>query len=201
MGYQAGHNGMSEAREQDRLAALDNYDVLDTPPEEAFDRITRLVRSIFGVSMSTVTLIDGHRQWFKSQAGMPNTESGRGSSICNAAIQSSRPLVIPDTHQDQRFADNPCVTGAPFIRFYAGVQLRSPDGHTVGTLCAMHNQPMAFDSAQLAILADLAKTVTSELELRTLATRDALTGALSRRALQEEISRAMSLARRHRFEL
>jgi diguanylate cyclase (GGDEF)-like protein len=187
--------------EQDRLAVLERYDVLDTPPEEAFDRVTRLVRGIFGVSMSTVTLIDGHRQWFKSQQGMPGTETGRGSSICNVAIRFSRPLIIPDTHQDPRFADNPCVTGAPFIRSYAGVQLRSPEGHAIGTLCAMHDQPRTFDDGQIAILADLAKTVTSELELRMVATRDALTGALSRRALREEFSRAISLARRHKFEL
>jgi diguanylate cyclase (GGDEF)-like protein len=187
--------------EQDRLAALDNYDVLDTPQEEAFDRVTRLVRSIFGVSMSSVTLIDGHRQWFKSQQGMPDQETERGPALCNAAIHHSRPLIVPDTLKDPRFADSPFVTGSPFIRFYAGVQLRSPDGHAVGTLCAMHDQPRTFDNAQTAILVDLAKTVTSELELRTLATRDALTGALSRRALREEFSRAISLARRHRFEL
>jgi diguanylate cyclase (GGDEF)-like protein len=187
--------------EQDRLAALDNYDVLDTPREEAFDRVTRLVRSIFGVSMSSVTLIDGHRQWFKSQQGMPDLETERGPALCNAAIHHSRPLIVPDTLKDPRFADSPFVVGSPFIRFYAGVQLRSPDGHAVGTLCAMHDQPRTFDNAQTAILVDLAKTVTSELELRTLATRDALTGALSRRALREEISRAISLARRHRFEL
>jgi len=187
--------------EQDRLAALDNYDVLDTPREEAFDRVTRLVRSIFGVSMSTVTLIDGHRQWFKSQQGMPHQETERGPSLCNAAINHPRPLVVPDTLADRRFADNPFVTGAPFIRFYAGVQLRSPEGDAVGTLCAMNDQPRSFDNTQLAILVDLAKTVTSELELRTLATRDALTGALSRRALREEFSRAISLARRHKFEL
>lgn len=191
----------SATNEQDRLTALDRYDVLDTAPEEAFDRVTRLVRSIFGVPMSTVTLIDGHRQWFKSQQGMPGQETARGSSICNAAIQFSRPLVIPDTHEDPRFANNPCVTGSPFIRFYAGVQLRSPEGVAIGTLCAMDHQPRTFDNEQLAILADLAKTVTSELELRTLATRDALTGALSRRALREEFSRAISLARRHKFEL
>src|ERR1700742_5262533 len=199
MGYQAGHNGMSEAREQDRLTALDQYDVLDTPPEEAFDRVTRLVRSIFGVSMSTVTLIDGHRQWFKSQQGMANTETGRAPALCNVAIQLPRPLVVPDTLQDNRFADNPCVVGPPFIRFYAGVQLRSPEGHAIGTLCAMHDQPKTFDQTQLTILGDLAKTVTSELELRTVATRDGLTGALSRRGLQEEMSRAISLARRHKF--
>jgi diguanylate cyclase (GGDEF)-like protein len=187
--------------EQDRLAALECYDVLDTPQEEAFDRVTRLVRSIFGVSMSTVTLIDGHRQWFKSQQGMPNQETERGPALCNAAINHSRPLIVLDTLQDRRFVDNPFVTGAPFIRFYAGVQLRSPEGLAVGTLCAMHDQPKAFDNAQLAILVDLAKTITSELELRTLATRDALTGALSRRALREEFSRAISLARRHKFEL
>jgi diguanylate cyclase (GGDEF)-like protein len=187
--------------EQDRLAALDNYDVLDTPREEAFDRVTRLVRSIFGVSMSTVTLIDGHRQWFNSQQGVPHQETERGPSLCNAAINHPRPLVVPDTLADSRFADNPFVTGAPFIRFYAGVQLRSPEGDAVGTLCAMNDQPRSFDNTQLAILVDLAKTVTSELELRTLATRDALTGALSRRALREEFSRAISLARRHKFEL
>ena len=201
MGYEAGHSRQSLACEQDRLAALDQYDVLDTPPEEAFDRVTRLVRSIFGVSMSTVTLIDGHRQWFKSQQGMPGTETGRAPALCNAAIQLPRPLVVPDTLQDKRFAENPCVVGPPFIRFYAGVQLRSPEGHAIGTLCAMHDQPKSFDATQLAILVDLAKTVTSELELRTVATRDALTGAVSRRALREEFSRAISLARRHKFEL
>src|SRR5579871_2402495 len=89
--------------EQDRLAALDQYDVIDTSPEEAFDRITRLVRSIFGVSMSTVTLIDGHRQWFKSRQGMANSETERGPALCNAAIQHPRPLVVPDTLQDNRF--------------------------------------------------------------------------------------------------
>ena len=193
------HPGASN--EQDRLAALDRYDVLDTSPEEAFDRVTRLVRSIFGVSMSTVTLIDGHRQWFKSEQGMANRETERGPALCNAAIQFPRPLVVPDTLQDKRFAENQFVTGAPFIRFYAGVQLRSPEGHAVGTLCAMHHEPRTFDADQVAILADLAKTVTSELELRTLATRDALTGALSRRALRDEFTRAISLARRHKFEL
>src|SRR6202041_4162009 len=124
MGHEAGHNVQPGARnEQDRLAALDNYDVLDTPREEAFDRVTRLVRSIFGVSMSTVTLIDGHRQWFKSQQGMPNAETERAPALCNVAIQLPRPLVVPDTLQDKPFAENPCVIGPPFIRFYAGVQL------------------------------------------------------------------------------
>jgi diguanylate cyclase (GGDEF)-like protein len=202
MAYQAGHSVRSNAcSEQDRLAALDRYDVLDTSAEEAFDRVTRLVRSIFGVSMSTVTLIDGHRQWFKSRQGMPNQETERGGALCNAAIAYSRPLIVPDTLSDVRFAGSPFVVGAPFIRFYAGVQLRSPEGHAIGTLCAMHDQPRTFDSGQIAILTDLAKTVTSELELRTLATQDALTGALSRRALREEFSRAISLARRHKFEL
>lgn len=192
---------MDVSNEQGRLTALDNYDVLDTPQEEAFDRITRLVRNIFGVSMSTVTLIDGHRQWFKSRQGMANQETERGPALCNAAINYSRPLIVPDTLLDPRFANNPFVVGPPFIRFYAGVQLCSPEGHAVGTLCAMHDQPKTFDNAQIAILVDLAKSVTSELELRTLATRDTLTGALSRRALYEEFSRAISLARRHKFEL
>src|ERR1700761_7294180 len=108
---------MDMCSEQNRLAALDQYDVLDTAPEEAFDRITRLVRSVFSVPMSTVTLIDGHRQWFKSRQGMANSQTERGSALCNHAIAMSRPLIVPDTLQDRRFADNPCVVGAPYIRF------------------------------------------------------------------------------------
>ena len=94
-------------REQARLDALDSYDILDTPPEETFDRITRLVRSIFDVPISTVTFLDGHRQWFKSHPGLPNCETERGPALCNFAVQQGRALVVPDTLQDSRFESNP----------------------------------------------------------------------------------------------
>jgi diguanylate cyclase (GGDEF)-like protein len=190
-----------QANEQQRLAALTRYDILDTPPEEPYDRITRLVRNIFSVKMSAVTMIDAHRQWFKSRQGLDDCEIPRGYTLCNNTIAHQKPLVVPDTLLDGRFVSNPFVAGAPFIRFYAGVPLCSPEGHAVGTLCALDDKPHGFDTTQLAIIADLAGVVMEEMEMRTLVMRDALTGALSRRALRDEFASAITLAGRHRHEL
>lgn len=187
--------------EQERLDALERYDLLDTPQEEAFDRITRLVRHVFDVPMSTVTFIDGHRQWFKSRQGLAACEGDRGPALCAAAIAQNEPLVIPDTLADPRFATNPLVTGAPHIRFYAGVQLCTPDGQNIGTLCAIDTRPRELSGGQVAALSDLARIVMSELELRLLATTDSLTGALTRRGFREEADRAVALALRHRHDL
>lgn len=187
--------------EDERLASLDSYDVLDTPCEEAYDRITRLTRRIFGVSMSTISLLDGHRQWFKSRQGLSACETPRGPAICNVAIQEAEPLVIPDTLADERFKDNPYVVGDPKIRFYAGAPLRTPEGQTIGTLCAMDTAPRAFDRMQVEVLADLASMVISELELRKLASTDGLTGAMSRRAFREEAGRTIALAARHGHDI
>lgn len=184
-----------------RLDALASMDVLDTPPEESFDRITRLTRQIFNVPMATITLIDGHRQWFKSCQGLEVSETPRAPAFCNYAIQQTRPLIVPDTLCDSRFRDNIFVTGAPHLRFYAGAQLRSEDGYAIGTLCAMDNKPRNFDKAQLATLVDLAAIVTGELRLRKLAMRDGLTGALARRAFREQAMRALTLATRHKHDL
>jgi len=191
----------SVAREDERLAALDRYDVLDTPPEEAFDRITRMTRQIFGVPIATITFLDAHRQWFKSQQGLHAKETCRADAFCNLAIQLDEPLIISDTWRDERFMGNPFVEGAPHLRFYAGAQLRDPDGHVIGTICAMDTKPRAFNSDHIALLRDLAATVMSELELRLLAMRDSLTGALSRLAFREEAHRAVLLAVRHGYPL
>lgn len=187
--------------ESERLASLDRYDILDTPPEEAFDRITRLTRAVFDVPMSTISLLDGHRQWFKSRQGFDACETPRNAALCNFTICETAPLVIPDTHADARFRDNPSVTGAPHVRFYAGVQLRVPSGHAIGTLCAFGTEPRQFSARETAILSDLGGVVLSELELRALVMQDSLTGALSRRALREEAARAIALAVRHGHSL
>lgn len=156
-------------REQARLDALARYDVLDTPPEEAFDRLSRLARRAFGVSMSTIAFIDGHRQWFKSQQGMATCETDRGPAFCNVTIEQSAPLIVTDAAADERFRDNPFVVGEPYVRFYAGIPLRSPDGHAIGTLCAIDSRPRDFSAEDRAMLTDLGALAMEVLELRRLA--------------------------------
>ncbi len=190
-----------QERESGRLLALDRYDILDTPPEETFDRITRLVTRLFGVPISTINLIDAHRQWFKSRRGLGSPEVDRGPGLCNIAIREGRPLVIPDTHLDPRFVDNPFVVGEPFIRFYAGAPLHTPDGHNIGTICAMDTRPHDPDPDLIEALSDLARIVIDELELRTLLTSDPLTGAVTRRALKEQGARVLALGQRYRHDV
>ncbi|KPF72079.1 diguanylate cyclase [Bosea sp. AAP35] len=185
------------ALEQARLDELDRYDVLDTPTEEPFDRVTRLVCRILKVQMSTVTFLDGHRQWFKSRQGLVECETDRSVAFCDYTIRQNEPLIVPDTHTDSRFIDNPLVTGPPHLRFYAGIPLRSSRGQNIGTLCALDAQPRVIGADQIAILSDLAGVVTDALALRVLATTDGLTGALSRRAFREEGSRLLALTQRH----
>lgn len=187
-------------QEQGRLDALARYDILDTPREESFDRITRLVRRILKVPMATVTFLDGHRQWFKSRDGLAMCEGARGDALCNVTIRQGVPLLVPDTLADGRFADNPLVLGAPHLRFYAGVPLRSSDGHSIGTLCAMDTVPRRLDAEDIATLSDLAQIVMSELDLRLVASVDSLTRALARGSFRDEAARALALAGRHRHE-
>jgi diguanylate cyclase (GGDEF)-like protein len=194
-------NGDAEKHERERLAALRRYDVLDTPPEEAFDRITRLTKTVLRMPIVTVTFIDAQRQWFKSRHGMKEAETPREIAFCNEAIKQEGPFIVPDALRDPRFADNPSVTGEPHIRFYGAVPLRTRDGYNIGTLCSIDSKPRELASEEIALLTDLAHLVMDELELRILATTDSLTGVLSRRAFREEAARDFSLARRHRHEL
>lgn len=188
-------------REQARLEALARYDILDTPSEESFDRVTRLVCRIMKVPMATVTFLDGHRQWFKAREGVANCEDARRVAFCDKTVRQNAPLIVTDASTDPRFASNPLVTGAPHLRFYAGIPLRSPEGQNIGTLCALGTTPRAIDPGEIAILSDLASIVMNELELRLLASTDGLTGALARRAFREEAARALALAQRHRHEV
>jgi diguanylate cyclase (GGDEF)-like protein len=187
--------------EDERLRALERYDILDTPPEEAFERITRLAQKMFRMPMAAVSFIDGHRQWLKARQGLSITESQRCDAICNIAISQSEPLVIEDTTLDNRVSGNVFVAEDPHCRFYAGAQLRTRDGHNLGALCIMDNKPHKFGAEQTAILADLAEMVVNELDLRVSVGTDHLTGALSRRAFKDEAERAKLLALRHGHHL
>lgn len=184
-----------------RLEALQRYDILDTPAEQSFDRVTSLARKLFRMPIALVTLIDGHRQWFKSRQGYAAEETPRSSAICAIAIQSHEPLIVEDICEDARFADGPYVTEEPFIRFYAGAPLVTPDGHALGTLCVLDHKPRRFGPRQTEVLRQLAGVVMDEIELRVAANTDALTGALSRRAFRSEGERASHLAARHGHEI
>jgi two-component system sensor histidine kinase/response regulator len=153
------------ANEAARLSALRRYDVLDTPAEPGFDRVTRLAARLLDVPMSWVALIDADRQWFKSCIGVRMQETPRSVSFCAHAVAADVVLVVPDTHQDPRFATNPYVTGEPWLRFYVGVPVRSDDGLPLGTLCIADVVPRPAPSPdQLAMLRDLAALVEAELQ-------------------------------------
>jgi class 3 adenylate cyclase len=148
-----------------RLDALRALQILDTPGEQRFDRLTQLVARLFDVPIAYVSMVDENRQWFKSKIGLEVRETPRAVSFCGHAILQDEPLVIPDTLLDPRFAGNPHVTGDPFVRFYGGHQLRSPDGYKVGTLCMMDAKPRAFDPVQRELFSELAALVERELAL------------------------------------
>ncbi len=150
--------------EAERLAALRALNLLDTPPEDRFDRITRLATRVFDVPISMVSFVDVDRQWFKSCVGLSVRETPRTVSFCAHAIQHEDAFVVEDAHADPRFQDNPLVTGKPHIRFYAGQPLMTFEGYRVGTLCVIDRKPRTFDDADRAALHDLAALVENELD-------------------------------------
>ncbi|MFN8514532.1 MAG: PAS domain-containing protein [Thermomicrobiales bacterium] len=151
------------ANEAARLAALRALGILDTPPDERFERITRVARRILGVPITLIGLIDDERQWFKSCQGLDSSETPRGLTFCAYALNGDGPLLVPDATRDPRFADNPMVVGPPHIRSYAGYPLRSPDGYIYGTLCVIDTTPRTYSADDIANLADLAAWCESEL--------------------------------------
>jgi signal transduction histidine kinase/PAS domain-containing protein len=153
--------------ETERLAALHRYKILDTPPEEAFDRITRLAAKIFDMPIALVSLVDESRAWFKSCIGFGATEVAREATLCSFAVLTDEPLIVADARLDDRFACNPLVQSEPGVRFYAGAPLLSHDGFNLGTLCILDSKPHTLLNAeQQATLVDLAAMVVDELELR-----------------------------------
>jgi diguanylate cyclase (GGDEF)-like protein/PAS domain S-box-containing protein len=173
--------------EDERIKALHALGVLDTPVEDRFDRFTRIAAAAFGAPIALVSLIDTQRQWFKSRVGLDVCETPRSMAFCSHAIALDDLLVVPDTHLDERFADNPLVAGAPFIRFYAGQPVHSVDGQPLGTLCIIDRQPRAFGDADKRMLRDLAQMVQDELNRGVLvAARDAAQMALRELNVQLE---------------
>lgn len=150
-----------------RLAALKRYNILDTLPEHAFDDATKLVSYICGVPIAHISFIDESRQWFKSEIGIGVSEVPREISFCQYTIMESKMVEIPDTHLNERLKDDPNVTGGFKVRFYAGVPLTTPDGHNIGTLCAIDHVTKELNQNQRNALSIVAKHVINQLELRT----------------------------------
>lgn len=143
------------ANEQQRLALLYDLLLLDTPPERRLDRIVEFAAIEFAVPICLISLVDSDRQWFKARFGLDVCETPRDISFCGHALASEAVLMVPDALEDLRFHDNPLVTGAPHIRFYAGAPLVCRDGLAIGTLCLIDTVPRTLDATELAILASL----------------------------------------------
>src|SRR5438132_9502233 len=148
---------------QKRMAALRELSILDTQPEERFDRITRIAAAVGDVPIALVSLVDHDRQWFKSCHGLSVTETPRELSFCGHDVLNRAPVIVPDTLLDDRFADNPLVTGEPRVRFYAGFPVFYTDGSCLGTLCLIDTRPRQFPAATLQRFEDLAGLVQQEL--------------------------------------
>jgi anti-sigma regulatory factor (Ser/Thr protein kinase) len=156
----------TSADESARLTALYRYRILDTVPERGFDDLTLLASHICETPMAAITLIDADRQWFKSRVGVSMAETTRATSFCTHAIQSRDLFIVPDARQDERFRDNPYVTGDPEIRFYAGAPLVTSDGHALGTLCVLDKVARTLSREQLEALSSLCRQAEGQLELR-----------------------------------
>lgn len=187
--------------EEGRLAALDRYDILDTGQEEAFDRIARLIKLTLNVEIGLVSLMDAHRQWYKANSEGTETEVPLDVAFCRHMLIDGEAFVVPDAEQDPRFSDNPFVTGPSHVRSYAGAPLRTPDGHTIGSVCAVGSTARDFSPREQEILSELAAIAMNELELRRIASVDNLTGVMTRRAFKDDGQKFVTLARRHRSAL
>lgn len=154
------------SNEQQRLAALKALQVLDTPSEQAFDDLTALAAHWLSTPIALISLVDGHRQWFKSRVGLDVTETPREMAFCAHAINQAALMEVPDARQDPRFANNPLVTGFPEIRFYAGMPIASPDGQLIGTLCVIDRQPRTLSDKERDTLQRLARLAEFQLQLR-----------------------------------
>ena len=168
--------GIVPENEAERMAAVHRYDILDTPPDGSFDRVTAMAARRFDVPISIISIVDHDRIWFKSHHGVDVEEIGRDLGLCASAILSSGAHVLVDASTDPRSLANPLVAGDFGLRFYAGVPLQTSDGFNLGTLCVIDKEPRPVDQDQIDDLKDLASLVVDQLELR-LAARTAISRA------------------------
>lgn len=179
--------------ESSRLQVLHSLNILDTPPDERFDRITRLAARLFRVPIALFTLVDTNRQWFKSSLGLEVTETARDISFCTHAIEHEEVMVVPDATRDPMFRDNPLVLQDPHIRFYAGCPVHADTGSRLGTLCLIDREPREFSGYDEAVLRHAAQMIENELTADFLAHADPLTGMLNRRGFDSRAQEAVAL--------
>ncbi len=187
--------------EGSRLADLENYRIVDSAPDESFDRIARLASAMAQTPVALISLVDSERQWFKSSVGMEADETPRSLAFCAHAILSDDVMVVEDASRDPRFSKNPLVMAEGGIRFYAGAPIKTPAGHRLGTLCVIDRIPRRMDPRTREMLRDMAAMVVSELELRRSAGKDELTGLFNRRFIDDLAQREMNRARRMKQKL
>lgn len=182
--------------ETQRLMSLHALHILDTPNENRYDRITRMARRLFDVDICLISLVDTNRQWFKSKVGLDACETERDISFCGHAILHDEVFVINDAATDNRFYDNPLVTGAPNVRFYAGYPIKSPTGHRIGTLCIIDSKPRKLSPDEIRTLKDLGAMVEDEIKIASQAAVDDLTRVANRRGFHLFANNTLSVCRR-----
>jgi diguanylate cyclase (GGDEF)-like protein len=210
------HQSASTPDETRRQQALHALNLLDTPIEERFERITRSARQLLNMPIAAISLVDENRQWFKSVQGLEVSETPRADSFCSQAVLGNGPLIVPDATQDERFARSALVRDDPWIRFYAGYPIKAANGCAVGALCVVDRKPRRFRHKHEVILRSLARTVEVELKSKppSEAQRalisdlsgderrgavDALTRLWGREAILEVLERELQHARRKGF--
>lgn len=182
--------------EDARVETLRSLNVLDTSPEERFDRLTRLARRVFNVPIALVSLVDADRQWFKSCDGLAANETGRDISFCGHAILENHILMVPDAQHDERFHDNPLVVGDPGVRFYAGCPLIAANGSTLGTLCLIDTKPRQLGDEERELLRELACMAERELAAVQVASMDELTLLSNRHGFEALARHGLSACKR-----
>ena len=195
--------GETPFEEAERLTALRALHILDTPPEERFDRITRLATELLDVPIAYVSFVDENRQWLKSSQGWNVTETPRDASICTLTIQNRDPLIIPDALADARFRHHPMVKGKPYARFYAGYPLCSSSGHLVGTFSVADHRPRRLSTRAQRLLKILAEMVEHQMNLVDVIQLqlDALVAKVEAEAAHRERTKALHALVEHRRHL